>query len=328
MIDIIERLKASNLTGRGGANFPTWIKWDAVRKYQGEKTYIIANGSEGEPAVFKDEYILKKFPAEFIKGIKIALETFTNSEAVIYLNHRYYDRYKKSLERHSKGLPIKYFRKTARYIAGDETALLSHVEGKRDEPRVKPPYPAEAGLYGMPTLINNIETYYRIYEIVHDKYSAKTFFSISGDIKKPGVYEFAVDCQVDKVLKESGNYPKVDFFIQYGGGAAGAIYLPQELEAVLPGAASIVVYNLKKTDPYWLMERWATFYAAENCDKCTPCREGSNRILQMMRSRHLDFKILGDLFNALEQTSFCPLGRGMSAPYKTLINKVIKNEQF
>ncbi len=328
MIDIIEKIKASNLTGRGGANFPTWIKWDAVKQQEGKKIYIIANGSEGEPAVFKDEYILKKHPAEFIAGIKIALDTFADSEAVIYLNHKYYDRYKNRLEKFSKDLPIKYFRKTARYIAGDETALLSHVEGKRDEPRVKPPYPAQSGLYGQPTLVNNIETYYRIYEIANGKYKGKTFFSVSGDIKKPGVYEFLVDYPVKKVLEETGNYPNKNFFIQYGGGAAGSIYLPLELDTALPGAASIVVYNSKKTDPYWLMERWANFYAAENCDKCTPCRESSNRILEMVRSRHLDYKILGELFNALEQSSFCPLGRGMSAPYKTLINKVIRDEQL
>ena len=209
------------------------------------------------------------------------------------------------------------------YIAGDETALMSHIEGKRDEPRTKPPYPAESGLYNMPTLVNNIETYYRIYEIANNKYLSKTFYSISGDVKSKGVFDLPVSLSISEVLRQTENHPNFDFFIQYGGGAAGAIYLPEELDKPIPGAASIIVYNRQKTDLFRLMEKWATFYAAENCDKCTPCRESSNRILEMVRSRKLNHPNLEELFLVLENTSFCPLGKGMSAPYKTLIEKVM-----
>ncbi len=322
--DIITKIKEANLLGRGGAGFPTWMKWDAVKKQEGKKIFIIANGSEGEPAVFKDEYIIKNYPKEFIEGIKIALETFKNSEAIIYLNHTYYDKYRKRLEKYSQGSAIRYFRKTARYIAGDETALMSHIEGKRDEPRTKPPYPAESGLYGMPTLVNNIETYYRVYEITNNKYAGHTFYSISGDVKHKGVFDLPVSLSISEVLHQTKNYPNFDFFIQYGGGAAGSIYLSSELDQTIPGAASIIVYNRNKTDLLKLMEKWATFYAAENCDKCTPCRESSNRILEMIRGKKLDHENLTELFLVLENTSFCPLGRGMSAPYKTLIEKVMQ----
>ncbi len=325
---IIEKIKEANLLGRGGANFPTWIKWDTVKKEEGnKKIYIIANGSEGEPAVFKDEYIIKKHPEEFISGIKIALETFSESEAIIYLNHIYFDKYKKRLERFSKDLPISYFRKTARYIAGEETALISHIEGKRDEPRVKPPYPAHSGLHDCPTLVNNIETFYRVYEISKNKYSGLTFYSISGDVKNAGVFEFPENLSIKNILERTGNWPKEDFFVQMGGGAAGAIFLKDELDMPKYGAASIVVYDWKRTDPYALMQKWAEFYAKENCDKCTPCREGSNRILEMVRSRNLDHDKLEEIFFALENTAFCPLGRGMSTPYKTLILKVLKNDR-
>lgn len=326
MENIIEKIEQAGLRGRGGAGFPTAIKWQAVKKQQmqGKKIYIIANGSEGEPGVFKDEYILKKFPNEFIEGIKIALVEFADSEAVIYLNHTYFDRYYKKLATISKGFPIGYFRKTARYIAGDETALISHIEGKRDEPRIKPPYPAESGLYGMPTLVNNIETYYRVYQIARGEYQKRAFYSISGQGIKKQVYDYPADFTVKQVLEESGNWPKEDFYIQYGGGAAGSIYLPEELDSVIPGAASIIIYNRKKTNPFRLMRYWAEFYAQENCDKCTPCREGSMRILEMLKEDRFDREKIKELFLAMEQSSFCPLGRGMSAPYKSLIEKVIQ----
>jgi formate dehydrogenase beta subunit len=324
--DIIAKIKKANLLGRGGADFPTWIKWDAVKKEEnkGKKIYIIANGSEGEPAVFKDEHILKEHPKEFIEGIKIALKTFSNSEAIIYLNHKYYDKYKKKLEKFSRGYPISYFRKTAGYLAGEETALISHIEGRRAEPRVKPPYPAQSGLHGLPTLINNVETYYRIYEIENGLYNGQAFFSISGDVKNKGVFEFPEKYSLKKILLETNNWPDFDFFVQAGGGAAGTIFLPKELDRPKVGAASIVVFNRKKTDLFKLMKYWADFFARENCDKCTPCRESSMRILAMIEKKKLDRKKLEEMFLALENTSFCPLGKGMAAPYKTLINKLLK----
>ena len=324
--NIIGKIKEANLLGRGGASFPTWLKWDAVKKQEGKKIYVIANGSEGEPAVFKDEYVLKKHPEEFIGGIKIALETFAGSEAIIYLNHSYYDTYRPLLEKYSERAKISYFRKTARYIAGDETALLSHIEGERPEPRAKPPYPAESGLYGLPTLINNIETFYRIYEIANGIYADNTYYSISGDVENKGMFELSVNLSIEEVLITTGNYPDFDFFIQYGGGAVGAIFLPYELKVPIRGAASIVVYNRTTTDLYELMAEWATFYARENCDKCTPCREGTFRILDMVKTRNLDMEKLNELFLVLDTTSFCPLGKGMSAPYKTLIEKVMCHE--
>ncbi len=326
MSELIEKIEKANLKGRGGAGFPTATKWQAVKKQesQGKKIYIIANGSEGEPGVFKDEFILRRYPEQFIEGIKLALVEFANSEAVIYLNHSYFDRYQKKLQKYSQGYPIRYFRKTARYIAGDETALLSHIEGKRDEPRIKPPYPAESGLYGMPTLVNNIETYYRVNQIAKGEYQNKIFYSISGRSIKKQVIDYPVKYSIKQVLIESGNWPKEDFFIQYGGGAAGSIYLPEELDNILSGAASIIIYKKNQTDPHNLMRYWAEFYAKENCDKCTPCREGSMRILEMLKNGEINRQRLNEIFLALEQSSFCPLGRGMSAPYKTLLEKVIK----
>lgn len=323
--DIVEMIKEANLLGRGGASFPTWIKWDAVRKANGKTTYVIANGSEGEPGMFKDEYVLKHYPKEFIGGIKIALETFPNAKAVIFLNHFYFQRYRKKLKKLAGNLPIQFFKKTGRYIAGEETALISHIEGKRVEPRVKPPYPAQSGLNNFPTLVNNIETYHRVFQIKNGTYDGKTLFSISGQVKNGGVFEFRDDLSIRKILEKTKNYPKFDFFVQLGGGASGAIFLPSELDMQRYGAASIIVFDRKKTDPFLLMKYWADFYAEENCDKCTPCREGSMRIMEMINSRKLNYEVLDEIFLSLERGSFCPLGRGMATPYKTLISKVVKN---
>lgn len=329
-MDIIAKLKDKKLLGRGGASFPVWQKWQAVKDNGSRRghTYIIANGSEGEPAVLKDEYILKHKTKEFILGLKVALDFFKNSEAIIYLNPTYYQKYKKKIEKYSLGLPIKFFKKIPRYIAGEETAMLNHLEGKRPEPREKPPYPTEKGLYGFPTLINNIETFYRVYEIKDDLYKGMAFYTIVGDVKNKGVFELPADLSIREVLAQTKNLPKFKYFLQVGGGASGEILTEDEIDQKISGVNSIKVFNAKKTDPKKLMRYWADFYARENCDKCTPCREGSYQIMEILDADTVDYGELRDIFFVLEKSSYCSLGRYMSIPYKTLIDKVIlKNEK-
>ena len=143
-------------------------------------------------------------------------------------------------------------------------------------------------------------------------------------MKNKGVFEFPENCSIKKVLEETGNWPEFDFFTQIGGGASGEIFLPKELDMSKRGAASITIFNRKKTDPIKLMRFWAKFYAEENCDKCTPCREGSMRILEMIEKKKIDYKKMNELIFSLEKTSFCPLGKGMANPYRTLIAKILK----
>ena len=206
-MDIIQKIKEAGLTGRGGAGFPTFLKWEAVKNAPGEKKYIIVNGSEGEPGVMKDGFILENYPEEVIDGVKVALETFENSEAVIYLRKDYYEKFKSKLVELTKNLPITLIKEPGGYLCGEETTLIESIEGNRFEPRLRPPFPTEKGLHGMPTLVNNLETFYWISKISKDEYRKKRFYSITGDISNQGVFEFSEDWSIEQILQETNNFP-------------------------------------------------------------------------------------------------------------------------
>lgn len=321
-MDIIQKIKESGLTGRGGASFPTGDKWEAVKDAPGEKKYIIVNASEGEPGVMKDGFILENYPEDIIDGIKIALETFGNSEAYIYLRKNYYDKFKEKLIELTKNLPIILFREPGGYLCGEESTLIESIEGNRFEPRMKPPFPTEKGLYGCPTLVNNLETFYWISKIAKDEYRGNRFYSITGDVKNPGVFEFSEEWTIEKILKETNNFPEKEFFIQVGGGASGIILTDKELENKVTGAGAIIVYEKEKTDSRKLMKKWVDFYFNENCGKCVPCREGIYRIKEILDGDNMDMEKLKDILFVLKETSFCPLGKGVSTPFESFLEKI------
>ena len=324
MKDIIAEIDKYKLLGRSGSCFPTGLKWETVKNYKADKKYIICNGSEGDPANFKDGFILRNYPEKVIEGIKIALGTIDNSSAYIYLRKDYFKEFGEKLKNLSFGSPITLFEKKGGYLAGEETVVCEVIEGRRPEPRLKPPFPAEAGLWGYPTLVNNVETFYAVAKISDATYEKKRFYSVSGDVEKSGVYELPEDWSVRKVLEETGNFPGFDFFVQVGGGASGEILLSDELNCKIEGMATIIVFNAKETEPFALMKKWTDFFLKENCDKCTPCREGAFRINELVEKKEIDDKILEDLFFVLENTSFCPLGKGMVIPFRSLVNKLLK----
>ena len=286
--DIIAKLKTANLLGRGGAAFPTYLKWEMVKKVKADTKYIVANGSEGEPATDKDGYIVANYPQDLIEGIKIALDYIDNSSAYIYLRKDYYKEHKVKLEKLIGKLPIKVFKEKGGYLSGEETVVCQEIENKMRRPRLKPPFPGQAGVYGYPTLINNIETFYYVAKIAQGKYKNTRLFTITGDTKNSGVYELPVGLTIIDVLKKSKNMPADDFFVQVGGGASGEILLSNELNQPAGGSGSIVIYNLKTTDPYKLMKRWIDFFMEENCDKCTPCREGTYRLKEMIKNKKIE----------------------------------------
>ncbi|MDD4989885.1 MAG: NADH-ubiquinone oxidoreductase-F iron-sulfur binding region domain-containing protein [Candidatus Pacebacteria bacterium] len=335
--DFIEQLKNSGLTGRSGSNFPVWKKWQAVKEADSEKKYAICNASEGEPEVFKDAYIFENYLAEVVNGIKIALQEIGAQTAYIYLNKDYYQKFKTKLSRLIENLPIELFEKPAGYLAGEETSILNAIEGKRPEPRIKPPFPTEVGLWGKPTLINNVETFYWVNKIADGQYQNKRFYCVSGDPSLPsgqalpnkGVFELSENYTIEQILKETKNYPEFPFFCQVGGGASGEILLSTELNQPIKGLASIIVFNKEKTDPRALLKKWVDFFLQENCDKCTPCREGLYRVKEILQESQQGIsserrQTLQEIFEALEKTSLCPLGRIAALPFKSALEKLFK----
>ena len=323
MNEIIEKLKQANLTGRGGAGFPTGLKWESVVQAEGEKKYVICNASEGEPNVFKDGYILENYAEELIAGMALAMETIQAVEAYLYLNPNYFDKYQDNLIQVIGAQPIKLFKKPHYYIAGEETVICNLIEGQRMEPRQRPPFISTSGLFGCPTLMNNVETFYYASKINKGEYQQARFYSINGEAKNPGVYELPENLSISEILKQTSNLPEFEFFMQVGGGAVGEILLGSEINQTAKGAGSITIYNKQTADPYKIMEAWADFFLNGNCDKCLPCREGIYRIKEIILQKNLKKEDLDPLFNVLEKASFCALGRGAAAPFRGLINKII-----
>ena len=297
-----------------------------VKAEKASVKYVVANGSEGEPGVFKDKWVLENHPDLLIYSIKLAMKTVGAKEAYIYLNKNYYKKFGAKLRKIIGKSKINLFAKRGGYIAGEETALLNDIEGRIIEPRSKPPYPTQAGLWGKPTLINNIETFYSVALVVKGKFNGTRLYSISGDVKKSGVFELPNNLSVRTILKETKNYPDFDFFAQVGGGAIGEIFLEKELNQKVGGAGSIQVFNKKKTKPFELMKFWAKFFMEGNCDKCTPCREGVFQIFKMMEKRKIEKKKLAELLEVLEKTSFCALGKGVTLPYRSFIKKILNEK--
>ncbi|TRZ80079.1 hypothetical protein D4R86_04935 [bacterium] len=321
--NVIENIKNANLCGRGGAGFPTGKKWEIFAQVKSDKKYIIVNGSEGDPQMSKDGYILKNYLKELIDGLKIALETFPNSEACIYLRKDYYKKFASKIKKIVKNLPIKTFKKPGEYLAGEETSILEAIEEKRPEPRSKPPYPSDYGLFGKPTLINNVETFYCVAKIAKGEYKNERLYCLSGDIKNKGVFELKDGLTIREILEATKNLPKDnDYFIQMGG-TLGEFLTPEEINQPLQGLASIVIYNKKITNPTLLAQKILKFAMYQNCDKCTPCREGVYRLFEEFKKTMKDEKILNDIFHVLEDTTLCPLGMIAGSSIESLTNKII-----
>ncbi|MCK4745209.1 hypothetical protein KAS41_04050 [Candidatus Parcubacteria bacterium] len=318
MQNIFEKLKQAELLGRGGANFPTWLKWKAVKDAKADKKYIICNASEGEPSVFKDEYLLKNYPTEVVNGVKIALENISGSFAYIYLRKDLYRKFKRRLKKIIGESPIELFREPGGYLCGEETTLIESMEGNRCEPRIKPPYPPQFGFENQPTLTNNVETFYYASKIAKGEYRKTRFFCISGKVKNRGVYELPASSTVKEILIKTKNLPLNKFFVQVGGGACGEILAEKGLENFVCGAGTIIVYDYK-TDAIKLMKKWINFYINENCGKCAPCREGIYRVKEMLGGKNIDWDLMKEILETMQKTSFCGLGTSMPTAFLSLM---------
>ena len=330
MQNIVQKIKKANLTGRGGACFPTADKWQMVKKAKGAKKYVVCNASEGEPGIKKDKYLLEKKIDYVIDGILIAINYLEAEKAYIYLNPDYYNKFGKNLKKIIGTLPIEVFKKQhkAGYIGGEESSALNHIEGKRIEPRMRPPFPTTSGLFGQPTLINNVETFYDVSLIVANEYQGKRFYTINGDCLYDGVYELPEDWTIAEVLKKTDNHPDFDFFVQAGGDASGIVLNSSQLNQPVGGGGSITVHSCLKHNPVELMKYWINFFYNESCGQCTPCREGLHRLKEEIEKKELNWQVIVCLLDNLEDTSFCGLGCSVKTPFASYVNNILKNNDI
>lgn len=322
-IDIIQKLEQSGLVGRGGACFPTHLKWQAMKDAQSDVKYLVCNGSEGERGVTKDKYILENYSAEMVEGIRVAFENLGITKGYIYLNPEYFKLFSIKLKKLFGELNLELIEKRGGYLAGAETVLCNVIEGKDPLPRKKPPYPTTCGINGKPTLINNVETFYHVAKIAKDEYEKTRFYSISGEVKNPGVYELSEKLTMKEVLRLTNNYPEFDFFAQVGGGWSGSILLEDELEQAPYGGGAIMIYKKNKETIDSLLKELTRFFVSHNCDKCVPCREGSYRIEEMIKVEKIEVDKFKDLIFNLKTSSFCPYGKMMAIPFEDIFNKLL-----
>lgn len=322
-MEIISALKERGLVGLGGAGYPTYLKWQKVKDSPEIKRFVICNLSEGEPGVFKDEYILQNHLPELIAGIVLAKNTVGAQRAYIYLSDKY-KKYLSKIAREISGKKIEVFIDNGRYLCGEETTLLQVMEGKLRQPRSRPPYPADAGLYGYPTLINNAETLYRAYLISQGEPELKRFYSVSGDLISRRIIEDKIGAKIRDVIP--GRYLTDIGFVRVSG-PSGFFAKPEDFEQIVSGTGSIEIYGKNRRIIDGLVDS-ITFLKNESCGKCTPCREGTYRIAERLNNlisstslwdRKEILEEISEIAKVAELSSFCPLGTSIARPVLSAI---------
>jgi NADH-quinone oxidoreductase subunit F len=366
--DIIAEVKKSNLRGRGGAGFPTGMKWGFIPKQSKKPKYLVCNADESEPGTFKDRDIMRYTPHMLIEGMVIAAHAIGAHSGYIYIRGEYVVEAKileKAIEeayaanylgKKILGTEFEFdltvHRGAGAYICGEETALLNSLEGKRGEPRVKPPFPAQAGAFGGPTIVNNVETLAVIPLILSrggewfsklgkiEKSGGTRLFCVSGHVKKPGVYELP-----------AGSVTLRQLIYDHCGGILG----DKKLKAVIPGGSSAPVLTADEIDvivdiePLMkigtmlgsagimvvsedycvvkLIKRITKFYAHESCGQCTPCREGCKWMEDILHriedghGREQDLNLLLEIADNINGKTLCALGDAAAGPVNSFVRK-------
>jgi NADH-quinone oxidoreductase subunit F len=352
--DVLGELKSSGLRGRGGAGFPFWFKLDAVKSEEGEEKYVVCNADEGDPGAFSDMYLLEHQPLKVLYGMYASGIVAGANKGVLYIRGEYPNsirRIEKEIKwLEEKGLlgdfEFKVIRGQGSYVCGEETALLSSIEGLRPEVRVRPPYPAQYGLFGKPTLLSNVETFANIHWIIEHggkKYaslgtsrSAGTkLVSFDGYFNRPGVFELEMGTPLREAVYQMGRGLNDKIKAVQIGGPLGGIVPVEKIDGLtldfesfdeagfLLGHASFV--SIPESFPIIrFLEHLLKFTADESCGKCYPCRIGSHRGYELLKkAQHENFRIDRELFNDLIETlelgSLCALGGGVPLPLKNAL---------
>ena len=362
--EIISELKASALRGRGGAGFPTGLKWSFMpRSVPGQK-YIVCNSDEGEPGTFKDRDILRYNPHQLIEGMAIAGYTIGATVGYNYIRGEFwepYERFEAAIEearragllgKNIMGSGVDFDLHThlgaGAYICGEETALLESIEGKKGQPRFKPPFPASYGLYGRPTTINNTETLSSVpmilknggkwfHELGKPNNGGTKLFSVSGHVNKPGNYEVAMGTPFSELLEMAGGIRDGRKFKACipGGSSTPVIPADEMMDVTMDydsiskagsmlGAGSVIIMD-DSTCMVKALARISHFYFEESCGQCTPCREGTGWLSRVVHriehgeGRPEDLDLLVNVSNRIEGRTICALGDAAAMPVVSFI---------
>ncbi len=360
---VITEVKDSGLRGRGGAGFPTGMKWSFLPKPDGGPRYLVVNADESEPGTCKDIPLMLANPQALIEGVIITSYAIGCHKAFIYLRGEVVHVYRRLLnavaEAKAKGylgdnilgsgfdLDVVVHAGAGAYICGEETALLDSLEGRRGQPRLKPPFPAVAGLYARPTVINNVESIASVPSIVTggsewfksmgtERSTGFGFFSLSGHVTRPGQYEAPLGITLRELLAMAGGVRgghQLKFWTP--GGSSTPLFTEEHLDTPLDfesvgaagsmlGTRALQIFD-ETTCVVRAVERWIEFYKHESCGKCTPCREGNYWMVQVLhrlergQGTKEDLDTLLDVCDNLLGRSFCALGDGATSPVTSSI---------
>lgn len=352
--ELINELISSELKGRGGAGFPTGLKWKLTSEEKEAVKYVICNADEGEPGTFKDREILSKVPLKVLTSMAICGYVIGSKEGYIYLRGEYFflqPELNKAIEEFAAycrkinfEFTIRIFMGSGAYICGEETALFESMEGKRGEPRNKPPFPSVSGYMGKPTVINNVETLAHTYTIF--EYGAKRFydlgvqysrgsklFSVSGDTPKPGIYELELGMSLVDFVDEFGDG---DTKAVQVGGASGflvprkrfsetTIGFQGKLTGIsLPTGGSMMLFNSSRS-MYNVLDNYLEFFREESCGQCTPCRVGCQQLLNGIKAVKRGEKTAGylekllRLAETMQYTAKCGLGQSVANSFSSIV---------
>jgi NADH-quinone oxidoreductase subunit F len=360
--DIIQMVKDSGLRGRGGAGFPTGVKWGFVPQDLGKPIYLVVNADEGEPGTFKDRELMERDPFMLLEGMIISARALNCHRAFIFLRGEYLwsgvrleeaiaEAYAnnwlgKDIQGSGFDFDVTLHYGAGAYICGEETALLDALEGRRGQPRLRPPFPAVAGLYASPTVVNNVESIATVPCILEhgvdwfrsmgtEKSPGPKLFCVSGEVVRPGNYEWPMGTPARTIIEESchGMMPGRDLKFWTPGGSSTPLLtdehfdVPMDFEGIsaagsLLGTAAMMMFS-NKTSVVAATLNWMRFYEHESCGKCTPCREGTfwlGQILQRIidgNGREEDLQVLDEVCDNIFGRAFCALADGAVSPVKS-----------
>ncbi len=351
--EMIAEVTASKLKGRGGAGFPTGVKWNLAAAARGEAKYVICNADEGEPGTFKDRVILSEVPDLVFAGMTIGGVAIGSSRGIVYLRGEYAylreqleavlarRREAKLLGPSGMGKAIAFDIEirmgSGAYVCGEETALIESLEGQRGEPRNRPPFPVDTGLGGQPTIVNNVETFACVAAIFAkgaawfasigtEKSTGPKLFSISGDCERPGVYEFPMGITIAELLREVGGENAKA--VQIGGASGRCVPVAEFSRSIsyedVSTGGSVIVFGPQR-DMLAVAKNFMEFFVEESCGQCTPCREGNAKLLEGLElledgrcsAAYLDELVtLGEV---MQNASKCGLGQSSPNAFLSIV---------